>query len=175
MSYLIHTSIIDSCPCRSLQNAAWDALSSEADDSALVPNRVFKNMWVGGIRCAREAEKQEFQAIVNATSNLKYSTRLPAFRFVAWVPENGGWYKEQAAEIESELDLLCRFVTAHDGCNILIHCKAGRHRAATCCALLLCRLYDFSVNEAIAQVNSFRKCADIYGKNRIFLDRFVVR
>ena len=63
-----------------------------------------------------------------------------------------------------ELKSLMSFVQTRIACgNVLLHCKAGRHRAAaTACCLILMNSKTISGLDAIRRVEQHRRRAEIY-------------
>ena len=57
------------------------------------------------------------------------------------------------------------YVPPFSGENVLLHCKAGAHRAGSVAALLVCYIEDISLRRAIQHVKKRRPIINVTGQN----------
>ena len=94
---------------------------------------------------AEIALSKGFTRVINSTDNVPQMSNLPTKRF-----------NPESFTIP-ELDELIRFCKGH---SVLIHCRAGRHRAATTAACILTR-QGRSAKSAVDQIHRYRHNAHI--------------
>ena len=66
------------------------------------------------------------------------------------------------------------YVPPFSGENVLLHCRAGAHRAGSMAAILVCKLEKLSLDRAIQHVKRGRPIIDVSGWNLRALQDFLL-
>ena len=66
------------------------------------------------------------------------------------------------------------YVPPFSGENVLLHCRAGAHRAGSMAAILVCTLEKLSLDRAIQHVKRGRPIIDVSGWNLRALQDFLL-
>ena len=132
-------------------------------------------IWIGNLAtaAAEYAAQNGFTAVLNCTHNQWASGDVQRFN-IAWkrfvIPDFKKQYNyEELMDLLNYLRLQLQPSSKRPP-KLLIHCLAGRHRAATVSAVALIAHRNFSLSAAIDHIHAVRSKSHIYGSNLNWLE-----
>ena len=129
----------------------------EDGSSEISLSHITSNLWIGNIAAAI-AKNAEFGLVVNCQHR---SYKCIPWTFWLEVPRKTD-AKWKFSKFQRDMHHLCWQLQQYKDQKVLIHCRAGKHRAAAVTALVLVHMLGYCLADAKSLVEQARACVEFW-------------